>query len=232
MMKVREKRIASLRELWGLVREDLRYNGGVTWPGFQALALYRFGVWKNGIGSKLLRIPFTILYRIGYIFVRNFYGIELPASAEIGRRLTVGHQHGITVHWNSVIGDDCIIRQGVSLGQDRLIAGVPVEKLQGPKFGNRVEVGAGAIIIGDITVGDGVRIGPNSVVMANVPAGAIVTAPPSRIMAPPPKRRPKPDPAAETVDPPETAPEPEIEPATAAPESDAAAGEIAARRTA
>ena len=76
----REKRIASFRELLALIREDLRYNGGILWPGFQALAVYRFGVWKDSIAAKPLRIPFTIVYRLAYAFVRNFYGIELPVS--------------------------------------------------------------------------------------------------------------------------------------------------------
>lgn len=192
-MKLREKRIASLGQLGRLVREDLRHNGGVSYPGFQAVALYRFGVWKDGIGSKLLRVPFTVVYRFLYIFVRNVYGIELPLTARIGRRFTVGHQHGISVHGNSTIGDDCIIRQGVTLGQDRPTPGVPVEKVPAPRLGDRVEIGAGAMLVGGIRVGDGVRIGPNAVVMTSVPAGAIVTAPPSRIMALPPKRKPAPE---------------------------------------
>jgi serine O-acetyltransferase len=198
-MTGRQKRIASVGELWKLIREDLRCNGGVTYPGFQAVALYRFGVWRDGIGSKLLRIPFTVLYRVSYVFVRNVYGIELPHTARIGRRFTVGHQHGITVHGNSEIGDDCLIRQGVTLGQDRPTPGVRVENVPAPRLGNGVEVGAGAMLVGGISIGDGVRIGPNAVVMTNVPAGAIVTAPPSRIMALPPKRKPAPQGAAEPV---------------------------------
>lgn len=195
-MAEREKRIAGPGALWALIREDLRYNGGVTWPGFQALAVYRFGVWKNGIASKALRIPFTILYRLASGFVSSFYGIELPASTRVGRRLFIGHQHGIVIHHNAVIGDDCLIRQGVSIGQSRPTPGISPATVPGPKLGNGVEVGAGAMIIGNITVGDGVRIGPNAVVVTNVPAGAIVTAPPSRIMALPPKRRAAPEPTA------------------------------------
>jgi len=198
-MAERERRIAGLGALWALIREDLRHNGGISYPGFQAVALYRFGVWKDGIGSKLLRVPCTVVYRFLYIFVRNVYGIELPLTARIGRRFTVGHQHGITVHGNSTIGDDCIIRQGVTLGQDRATPGVPVEKVPAPKLADRVEVGAGAMLVGGVSIGEGVRIGPNAVVMTSVPAGAIVTAPPSRIMALPPKRKPTADPVADPV---------------------------------
>jgi serine O-acetyltransferase len=194
-MAKRERRIASVRELLALIREDLRVNGGILWPGFQALAVYRFGVWKDGIVAKPLRIPFTIVHRLAYAFVRNFYGIELPVSARIGRRLVVGHQHGIIVHSNAVIGDDCVIRHGVSIGQGASTPGVWVGDVRAPKLGDRVEVGVNTVVMGAVSVGDGVRIGPNAVVMTNVPAGAIVTAPLSRIMLPP-KRKPKPAAAA------------------------------------
>jgi serine O-acetyltransferase len=229
VMADRERRIASLRELRALIREDRRHNGRATWPGFQAMALHRFGVWKDGIRRKPLRIPFTVLYRVGYLFVRNVYGIELPVTARIGRRVSIGHQHGIIVHPNAVIGDDCLIRQGVALGQDRQMPGVLLKDIPAPKLGRGVEVGAGAIIIGNVTIGDGVRIGPNAVVMTDVPAGAIVTAPLSRIMVPP-KRKPKPapepapEPAAETT--PETAAD------TAADTAAGGAGEPPARRSA
>lgn len=209
-MEDREIRIASLGALWALMREDLRHNGHVTWPGYQALVVHRFGVWKNGIGSKVLRLPCTVLYRISAGFVRNFYGIELPATTRVGRRVLIGHQHGIIIHQNAVIGDDCILRQGVTIGQDRATPGQAAATVPAPKLGNGVEVGAGAVIMGAITVGDGVRIGPNAVVMRNVPAGAIVAAPPARIMAPPPKRKPASEPAP--------APEPTADPGTDAPE--------------
>ena len=200
-MDDRERRIGSLGELWALIREDRRTNGGIGRPGFQALAIYRFGVWKDGLGSRPLRIPFTIIYRLAHGFVRNFYGIELPHTARIGRRLLVGHQHGILVHGNAVIGDDCLIRQGVTIGQERPTPGVPDAQVPAPRLGNRVEIGAGAMIVGKITIGDGVRIGPNAVVMTSVPAGAMVTAAPSRIMAPPPRRKPAIAPAAPAVAP-------------------------------
>lgn len=190
-MDDQERRIASLGALWALMREDLRHNGHVTWPGYQALVVHRFGVWKNGIRSKLVRVPFTVLHRLGAGFVRNFYGIELPPTTRVGRRVLIGHQHGIIIHQNAVIGDDCIIRQGVTIGQDRPTPGQAAATVPAPRLGNGVEIGAGAVIMGAISVGDGVRIGPNAVVMSNVPAGAIVAAPPARIMAPPPKAKAK-----------------------------------------
>lgn len=159
----------------------------MTWPGRQALAVHRFGVWKHAVEPKILRMPFTLIYRILYGFVRNFYGIELPLQTRIGRRVVIAHQHGIIVHPNAVIGDDCVIRQGVTIGQGAATPGLPPPPA--PKLGNRVLIGAGAVLMGDITIGDDVTIGPNVVVMTNVPARAIVTAPPARILARPPTRR-------------------------------------------
>jgi len=117
-------------------------------------------------------------------FVRNFYGIELYPTARIGRRFRIAHQHGIVLAQQVVIGDDCLVRQGVTIGA----AGLREEAARPPRLGDRVEVGAGAVLAGPITIGDDVRIGPNAVVMTDVPAGSIVTAPPSRIMTPPPRR--------------------------------------------
>jgi len=188
-MSSRERRIDGLGALGALVREDLKTNHGqFSRPGFQALAVHRFGVWKHGIRSRLLRLPMTLLYRLANLFVRNVYGIELALETPIGRRVLFAHQHGITVHRNAAIGDDCLIRQGVSIGQDRDTPGQLAPPA--PRLGSRVQVGAGAVIAGDIDIGDDVVIGPNAVVMTSVPAGAIVTAPLSRIMARPPRRRP------------------------------------------
>ena len=172
-----ERRISSLRELKELIREDRSVNFGWGRPGFQALAVHRIGVYKDSIRGRLARLPFALFYWLGYGFVRNFYGIELPAKTRIGRRVNIGHQHGIVVHPRTIIGDDCILRQGVTIGQTTHEPG------PAPKLGQRVEVGAGAVLFGNIIIGDGVRIGPNSVVMTNVPAGAIVSAPAARIMA-------------------------------------------------
>jgi serine O-acetyltransferase len=174
------RRIPSLRDLLAHVREDRKVNGGLLRPGFQAMIVYRFGVWREGISPRLLRMPFSFLYRAMYVFVRNIYGIELPSTARIGRRLRVAHQHGILVHPEAVIGDDCMIRQGVSIGISR------VSKTKGervaPVLGDRVEVGAGAMIAGAVTIGDDVAIGPNTVVITNVPANSIVTSPMPRII--------------------------------------------------
>jgi serine O-acetyltransferase len=153
-------------------------------PGFQAIAVYRLGVWAAGVRPALLRAPLRLLVGFLAFFVRNFYGIELYPTATIGRRFGIVHQHGIVIHQRAVIGDDCLVRQGVTIGA----AGSRDDAARPPRLGDRVKVGAGAVIAGPISIGDDVTIGPNAVVMTNVPAGSMVTVPPARIMTPPPRR--------------------------------------------
>jgi serine O-acetyltransferase len=178
--------IGSFRALRAHLREDYATNHRAFWaPGFQAAAVYRLGVWCNGIRPKLLRAPVRLAYWFLNFIVRTVYGIELYATARIGRRLRIAHQHGIVIHPHAVLGDDCIVRQGVSIGTLR-----PGRKAPPPVLGDRVEIGAGAVIVGPVRIGDDVVIGPNAVVTTNVPAGAIVASPQSRIVMPPPRRRP------------------------------------------
>lgn len=176
--------IGSFRAFREYVREDYHANKRQFWaPGFQALAVYRLGVWVNSIRSRALRFMLRRIYWFLNGIIRNVYGIEVHPTTVIGRRLQIVHQSAIVIHPRAIIGDDCLIRQGVSLGGLR-----PGPVSRAPRLGNRVEVGAGAIIAGRITVGDDVVIGPNAVVMANVPAGSIVASPQSRIMMPPPRK--------------------------------------------
>jgi serine O-acetyltransferase len=164
--------------LWQLIREDFVAHGrDITRPGFQAVAIYRFGVWRMTVEPKPLRAPLSVAYRALYRTVRNLYGIELPYSAKIGRRVVFEHQHGIVVHGQTVIGDDCIIRQGVTLGIRSM------ERLtEAPVLGRGVNVGAGAKIIGPVNVGDGAAIGANAVVLKDVPAGALAIGVPAHLV--------------------------------------------------
>lgn len=145
-----------------------------TQPGFRALAVHRFGTWvhrKSGYG--LVRGPIrkvlSRLHLMMFRYVRNHYGIELPVEAVVGRRVIIGHQSGIVIHDNAVIGDECVLRQNVTLG-----ALNSERALEAPRLGRGVEIGGGAMIMGGVTIGDGARIGPNTVVMEDVPAGATV----------------------------------------------------------
>ncbi len=163
-----EKR--SLLQLW---REDYNTHGrDRSLPGFRAVAAYRFGVWRLSVRPRLLRAPLTIIYRRLFRRHRNRYGIEIPHSAVLGRRVRVEHQGGIVVHGCAVIGDDVIIRQGVTIGNRHL-----ERPDDAPVIGSRVNIGSGAVILGAITIGDDVSIGSNAVVLDNVPGGSTVVGP-------------------------------------------------------
>jgi serine O-acetyltransferase len=161
--------------LWQYIAEDRRLNGLLR-PGFHALLMYRVGRWAQQRPLKrwiFLRLAATLRF-----FIRNVYGIELYWSSEIGRRLYIAHQGTIALHPNCTVGDDCVIRQGCTIGasEERL----PEE--EAPILGNNVQVGAGAMVLGKIRIGNNVRIGPNAVVTTDVPDNSTVMAPPSRII--------------------------------------------------
>lgn len=162
--------------LLAVLGEDLRRHGG-QWhrPGFHTVALHRIAVWQRGLPG-LLRYPVALVYGALYFVTRNLYGIELPRTAIVGRRLLIGHQSGIVVSEIATIGDDCVIRQNVTIGVAQWGDG------PAPTIGDRVEIGAGAVILGDITIGDDVFIGSNAVVTKDVPAGARVVAPEARVV--------------------------------------------------
>ncbi|RZL97790.1 MAG: serine acetyltransferase, partial [Sphingomonas sp.] len=86
----------TFREMRALIGEDYRANGSdATRAGFRTLMVYRFGVWRMSVRSKLLRAPLTMIYRRAFVHCRNVYGIELPFTAKVGRRVVIEHQGGI-----------------------------------------------------------------------------------------------------------------------------------------
>lgn len=162
-----------------ILAEDYRiHKRELLRPGLHALFFYRIGVWARTI-PRPWRWPVTLVHLIGFYFCRNVYGIELRRTVKIGRRFEIGHQHGIVIHLYATFGDDCTVRQGVTLGittEDGWQRGV------GPVIGNNVTFSPGCIVIGNIRIGDNVQIGPNCVVSADVPANRILFVPPPRIL--------------------------------------------------
>ena len=118
-----------------------------------------------------------------YLFWSIITQSDIEPRAKLGKRLMIPHPNGVVIHEDAVIGDDCMIMQQVTVGM--------IDEGEVPVIGNRVYIGAGAKIIGKLTVGDGARIGANAVVVNDVPSNATAVGIPARIIrrasAKPPK---------------------------------------------
>lgn len=156
-------------------RDWIAHGRHWTKPGFLAVACLRFGQWRMTIKPKLIRIPFSMIYKLWFIRCRNVYGIELPYSVKLGQDVVFEHQGNIVIHGDVEIGDGCIIRQGCTLGNKNMN-----KPYDAPKLGNRVNVGAGAVILGAVVIGDNAQIGANSVVTKNIPDNTTVIGVPAR----------------------------------------------------
>jgi len=143
----------------------------LTYPGIHALFIHRIA---HGLALR----GWIVVPRLIAHFGRALTGIEIHPRAEIGRRLFIDHGMGIVIGETAVIGDDCHLYQGVTLGG----TSTRREKRH-PTLEDHVTVGAGAIIIGAVTLGSHARIGAGSVVVSNVPPHATVVGVPGHIVA-------------------------------------------------
>jgi serine O-acetyltransferase len=158
------------------LKEDLKtYKGDWGSQGFWVMIVYRFGCWRYTIKSALLRKPFSLLYKILYKIIQVITGIELPCEVRVGKNFRIDHFGGIIISGFASFGDNCVIRDGVTVGLRR------VDDPVAPRIGNNVDVGTGAKVLGDITIGDNVVIGANAVVLEAVPSNSIAVGVPARI---------------------------------------------------
>jgi serine O-acetyltransferase len=134
----------------------------LLYPGVKALAIHRVAHWLF-----VRKVPF--LPRLLAEFARWLTGIEIHAGATIGRNFMIDHGMGVVIGETAQIGDDVILYHGVTLGGVSLQPGK-----RHPTIGNRVVVGAGAKVLGNITVGDDSRIGANAVVVESVPPNSTI----------------------------------------------------------
>lgn len=141
----------------------------ICYPGVKALFFHRFA-------HALYNMRLYLLARILGEISRLLTGIEIHPGAQIGKRLVIDHGMGVVIGETSIIGDDCLIYHGVTLGGSTLIKGK-----RHPTLGNRVLVGAGAKLIGNILIGSEAKIGANSVVTKDVPAGSTVVGIPAEV---------------------------------------------------
>jgi serine O-acetyltransferase len=164
------------------LREDWRtYDRDLFRQGLWVIAVYRFGRWRYQIRRRWMRMPFSAAYRILWLLVEILTGIELPCEAIVGRRFRIDHFGGIIISGDAVFGDDCVIRNGVTVGLRN------TGERGSPIIGNRVDVGAGAKILGSIRIGDDVAIGANAVVLTDVPPRSIAVGIPARVLPRKPK---------------------------------------------
>lgn len=140
------------------------------YPGIQAILMHRLSHW-------LWKHRLFWLARLLSNVARWFTGIEIHPGAEIGRRFFIDHGMGVVIGETAVIGDDCTLYHGVTLGGTSWQKGK-----RHPTLGRDVVVGAGAKVLGPIEIGDGVRIGSNAVVVRSVPAGSTVVGVPGRLI--------------------------------------------------
>jgi serine O-acetyltransferase len=172
--------LASLTAGWAVLREDFRIiferdPAAHHWlevlccyPGFHAIALYRLAHWLH-----LRRI--FLLPRLISHWTRLLTGIEIHPGAAIGKGVFIDHGMGVVIGETAIVGDYCLIYQGVTLGGTGKETGK-----RHPTLGQRVVVGAGAKILGNITIGDYARIGAGSIVLRPVPAHCTAVGIPGR----------------------------------------------------
>jgi serine O-acetyltransferase len=165
----------------------------LCYPGFHAVVLHR-------VAHRLNCWKIPLLPRVVSQATRFFTGIEIHPGATIGRRLFIDHGAGVVIGETSEIGDDVLLYQGVTLG------GTGAEKgKRHPTIGNRVVIGTGAAVLGNIRIGDNVKIGAGSVVVHPVPDNSTVVGIPGRVVRVRPEGGPLehgrlPDPEGQAID--------------------------------
>ena len=140
----------------------------LSYPGVHAVWLHRIAHrwWRSG-----LRLPARLLSQAA----RAATGVEIHPAATIGRRLFIDHGMGVVIGETARIGDDCMIYHGVTLGGRS-----SARERRHPSIGDRVVIGAGAVVLGPIALGSDVSVGANAVVVKDAPDGAVLVGIPAR----------------------------------------------------
>ncbi|WP_409488818.1 serine O-acetyltransferase [Pseudomonas promysalinigenes] len=159
----------------------------LNYPGIHAIAHHRIAhfLWRSGM--KTLAKSVACCSRL-------LTGIEIHPAASIGARLFIDHGMGVVIGETAQIGDDVMLYHGVTLGGVSL-----AQEKRHPTVGDRVVIGAGAKVLGPITVGHGARIGANSVIVRDVPDNATAIGVPGRITTQESAPRRQPSPCCDTA---------------------------------
>jgi serine O-acetyltransferase len=168
------------RQVLSIMREDWEtHDRDASRAGLHALVLQRYAAWRLGFPPGPRRKALSAVRHILWAFVRNVYGIEVHDTARIGRRVKIQHQGAVVIDGEAAVGDNCLIQHNVTIGRAEEGGGAP-------RIGRDVVVGPGSVLAGDIAIGDRARIGPNAVVMVDVPADGTAFASPARQIRPNP----------------------------------------------
>lgn len=138
-----------------------------------AMLHYRFGIWALHLRFAPLRWACGKIYGAFQIVMPIFGGVSMDRRMVIGRRFHIVHAGMVGLHPRATFGDDCGVMHNVTVGIN-MVGGAPT-------IGNDVFIGCGAVILGDIMIGDGVRIAANSLVISDVPAGAMAMGVPAKV---------------------------------------------------
>ena len=183
--RVAAVRAAALEDVDAAMARDpaaqSRLETFLTSPGLHAVWSHRVAhrLWE---GRPAYRLPARVLSNV----TRTLTGVEIHPGATIGRRFFIDHGMGVVIGETSVVGDDVMLYHDVTLG-GRSMAKVK----RHPTVGDRVTIGSGARVLGDINLGDDSQIGANSVVTRDVPAGAVAVGIPAQIREPVPGLTPE-----------------------------------------
>lgn len=146
-------------------------------PGLQACICYRIGSWlcRAGLGALA-----QLTWRLGL----SLSGADIPPRATIGRGLSLPHPQGVIIGRHAVLGEDCTLYDHVTVGvREWPVAGDEAEAY--PTLGNRVKLYSGCKVLGPISLGDGVIVGANAVVLSSVPPASVAVGVPARVVGEP-----------------------------------------------
>ena len=132
-------------------------------------------VWWHRVSHSLWNAKLRFVARMLSQITRLFTGVEIHPGAILGRRLFIDHGMGVVIGETAVVGDDCVLYHGVTLGGTNT-----GKEKRHPTLGNRVLVGAGAKLLGAITLGDDCNVGANAVVLHDAPAGSTLVGVPAK----------------------------------------------------
>jgi serine O-acetyltransferase len=165
----------SLDQLRGVLAADFaKHDRSLRELGVYVAGVYHFGVWASGRKSTVGRWVAGRLYGVGSLLVELGTGCHIDRHTRVGEGLHVVHAHGVRIHPNAVIGARCGIMNDVTIGLSHTN--------EAPRIGDDVFIGAGAKILGPVTVGNGAIIAANTLVITDVPAGATIVGVPGRVL--------------------------------------------------